>query len=82
LAVSPATASYRASGLVPWHFPDIADLADDVCFVGAKRTSLLRRPSSDASLQCDAHARSHCDDWFDDPAKIVKPVGAELIGDG
>jgi hypothetical protein len=43
---------------------------------------LLRRPSSDASLQRDAHARSHCDDWFDDPAKIVKPVGAELIGDG
>jgi hypothetical protein len=29
-----------------------------------------------------AAARSHRDDWFDDPAKIVKPVGAELIGDG
>jgi hypothetical protein len=39
-------------------------------------------PSSDASLQCDEHARSHRDVWFDDPAKIVKPVGAELIGDG
>jgi hypothetical protein len=26
-----------------WHFPDIADLADDVCFVGAKRTSQPRR---------------------------------------
>jgi hypothetical protein len=26
-------------GFRVWHFPDIADLADDVCFVGAKRTS-------------------------------------------
>jgi hypothetical protein len=30
--------------------------------------------SSDACLQCDEHARSRRDDWFDDPASSVKPV--------
>jgi hypothetical protein len=65
-----------------WHFPDIADLADDVCFMGGKADLITAPLSSDASLQRHQHARSHRDDWFDDPAKIVKPVGAELIGDG
>jgi hypothetical protein len=30
LAVSPAPAPYRASGLVRWHFSDVAGPADDV----------------------------------------------------
>src|ERR1700737_3503937 len=38
-----ARSALPRSGFVLWHFPDIADLADDVCFVGAKRTSKLRR---------------------------------------
>jgi len=31
LAVPPAAAPYRASGLVPWHISDIEDALQNVC---------------------------------------------------
>jgi hypothetical protein len=37
LALSPAAAPYRASGLVQWYFSDMAFVLDDVRSWGAKR---------------------------------------------
>src|SRR5437016_312436 len=34
LAVPPAAATYRASGLVPWHSADIRSSPTNVCFWG------------------------------------------------
>jgi hypothetical protein len=43
LALPPAAAVYRASGLVLWHFSDVAGLTDDVRSQGVKRTHSRRR---------------------------------------